>query len=288
MSLGIALSGGGTRGAAHIGVLKALEENNIKISYISGCSSGSIVAMLYASGYKASELEKIFTKYANQIVDYSANGFADLFGGVFKPRGFDFDGIISGDKIETIVNYFCSLKGIRTISDIRVPIGIPAVDINTCKTYMFVSRRGKLVPNDDIEYAIDVPVGKVCRASSAYPVIFKPCFVNGRRLVDGGVKDNVPVDILKNMGARRVIAVNLGYAGQTNSDVDNIIEIAQQSIDIMGYLITKPKLKLADVVIKPKIYDVKLLETSKIPECIKKGYDATMASMDQIKRITYV
>ena len=94
---------------------------------------------------------------------------------------------------------------------------------------------------------------KAIRASIAIPVVFKPIIIDGKRLVDGGVTNNLPIDVLRKMGARRIVGVDLGYNGQLRSDVDNIIEIGSQALDIMAYQITSFKSYGADYILRPGI-----------------------------------
>lgn len=169
------------------------------------------------------------------------------------------------------------------MQDVKIPLAIPAVDINSAETVMFVSCK---VPCDDIPHMIfidDACIWEAVRASTSFPVVFKPKMLTGRRLVDGGISDNVPVKVLKKMGADRILAVNLGYAGHPKEDIDNIFEIASQSIDIMGYKLSRYKLIGADYVFKPKIYDVTLLETSRIQECIDRAYIKAKKEIPKIR-----
>lgn len=311
MKLGVALSGGGVRGAAHIGILKALEEEGVHIDYISGTSAGSIVASLYSVGYTPDEIKEIFLKYDRKIVDMDLVkifsylidilllrrsigerlsiidvdylGIMAFFVNMILRRQSRIDGFIKGNIIENLVYEYCKRKNITYIKQTKKPLAIPAVDINTAQLVMFVSNASHFKTNERTVYIDDVFVSEAVRASSSFPLVFKPKMLRGRRLVDGGIKDNVPAWVLKEMGADKVLAVNLGYAGCTREEIDNIFEIAFQSIDIMSYQISKLKLKDIDYVFKPKIYDVKLLETHRIGECIERGYSMAKKEMPQIK-----
>ncbi|MGE4283562.1 MAG: patatin-like phospholipase family protein [Clostridia bacterium] len=314
MKIGVALSGGGIRGAAHIGVLRAFEEAGIPIHMISGTSSGSIVASLYASGYTPREIERIFLKFGNEdiadpdwgktmpfmidlmlfkrsrerehldLIDFDYLGvMVFILNWIFRREG-KIDGFIKGDALENIVKKCCADKGIIILSQTVIPLAIPAVDINTAQTVMFTSDKSLFKDTRDTIYIDDAEIWDAVRASAGFPVVFKPKMFRGRRLVDGGVTDNVPTKVLKSMGADKVVAVNLGYSGQSKEEIDNVFEIAAQSIDVMAYHLSKITVADADYVIKPEIYDVKLLETSRIRECIQRGYIQTNLAMPEIRR----
>lgn len=308
MKIGIALSGGGIRGAAHIGVLKALEENNIKIDMISGTSAGSIVASLYAMGYSPDELSKTFKEFQykslwdyeykyflpflfnilllgkkKNIIDFDIVGiFAILIGLIFK-KNIKIDGFIKGNRIEKIIFELSQKANKLLIKDAKIPLAIPSVDINSAENVVFTSKLIKNMAGDDTIYIDDATMYEAVRSSIAFPVIFKPKIFRGRHLVDGGLRDNVPVEILSRLGADKIIAVNLGYSGQNKNSVSNIFEIATQSVEIMAYQVSKTTLSKANFVLKPEIYDVSLLENSRIEECIERGYISANKAMDDIK-----
>ena len=134
MEIGLALSGGGVKGAAHIGAIKALEENNIKISAVAGTSIGSIVASLYAMGYTTEEMLKLFKYFSKELLKtdtkylmYNIRSTKSIFG----------TGIISGQAIEDAIQECGNLKGITNILDIEMPISIPTVDIKMGKEIVF-------------------------------------------------------------------------------------------------------------------------------------------------------
>lgn len=281
MRFGLALSGGALRGAAHIGVLKALEENRLFPSWISGASAGSIVASLYSIGYTPGDMEKIALTLKNDLFDPS---YAEIILGLVKwvlGKQLPIDGIIKGNKVKKLVDELTKGCG---INEVRVPLAITAVDINNGQTIMFVSNKNGLKDTAHIKYIDDVKIADAVRASIAIPVIFKPFFVHGMRLVDGGVNDGMPITVLKDMGAPKVVGINLGYSGQMRKGVDNIVEIGNQTIDIMAYQITRYTASRADCIINPHIYDVGLADFDKIPECMEKGYEAVVSNLEMIKR----
>lgn len=288
MKIGLALSGGGIRGTAHIGVLQALEDNGIYPQLVSGTSVGSIIGALYCSGYRPEEIREIFeihVKNSENLIDFDLEIFFWFIKSVFLKQTGKVDGFIKGDKIRRLVEEYCTKKGCKHVKETILPIAIPAVDINTSQIHMFVSDKKYLEDTNDIKYDDDVELATAVRASISYPVIFKPLIFKGKRLVDGGIRNNLPVSVLKSMGADKVIAVNLGYAGELVKEVDNIFEIAVHSIDVMAYQISKELMKEADYVLQPKVYNISLFEVCKMQECMEKGYKAVIKAMPEIREV---
>lgn len=282
MRFGLALSGGGLRGVAHIGVLKALEEHGLKPYWISGASAGSIVAGLYAYGYSPKQMEKLALNLNRRYIDPDICGI--IYGVLQLAIGKEptTDGIIKGRYLEKFISKLT--KGAH-IKEVKMHLAISAVDINTAKTIMFVSSKVRLAQDDHYTlYIDDVYLHEAIRASIAIPVIFKPAFIQNMRLVDGGVTENLPIDVLRKMGAKKVLGVDLGYSGQIREGVNNIFEIGSQAIDIMAYQITRLKSGGSDFILRPKIYDVSLSDVDKIPEIMERGYEATKENIKLIKK----
>lgn len=299
MKVGLSLSGGGVRGAAHIGVIKALCQHKIPIDCIAGTSSGSLVAMLYATGHSPDEMTSLFLNYSDLLETTSQNSKKtsvvdfDLRGTIFAAINLvlrdriTLKGFVKGDRLEKMVRQICNLKDRRTLKDTILPLAIPAVDINTSRTVMFVSDRSPFQNNRQILYTDDANLWDAIRASTAFPAVFRPKQWHSMTLVDGGVKDNMPVDVLLDQGCDRVIAVNLGYAGQQKTDIDNVLEIASQALNIMAYEMNKDNICESSYVLKPNIHDVSLLELSAIESCIERGYQAAVKEMPRITAHLY-
>lgn len=161
MKLGLALAGGGVKGAAHIGVIRALEENGIKIDAIAGTSIGSIVASLYAMGYTTEKMLEIFKYFAKEIMKTDPKYFAGNLKTSKRLLGY---GLLSGENIEIAVKECAKVKGIKKIKDIKMPISIPTVDIVESKKYVFT--------NADLQesyYINNAYIEKAVRASCSYP-----------------------------------------------------------------------------------------------------------------------
>ena len=275
MELGLALSGGGVKGAAHIGVLKALEEAGIKISSISGTSSGSIVAVLYACGYSSNEIYYIFKKYCKCITDYDKlipfKVLGTLFTGKIKLKS-----LAKGNNIEYIIHNMCCKKGKIDICQLNIPCAIPAVDIVDGKIVYFCSRK----INRNTTYYDDVPeivyngrLSSIVRASTAFPAAFSPKKIGNHLLIDGGTRVNSPVTILKDIREKgeKILVVYFEKI-DNNRAPSNIIDTALKSFDIMGHEINEWQIKQADYMLDIESRNISLLDVSKIDYMVTLGY----------------
>ena len=203
--IGLALGGGGAKGAAEVGVLKVLEEAGVHVDYIVGTSIGSIVGGLYAAGYSASELETMFMtqEWLSLLTDRKASlnnepyttidGVTYIFGFPVMDRNSRGIGVMSGGRIEQLIDSMASAKGCADFESLKIPFRCVTTDIRNAKEVIF--SKGALC--------------KALRASMSIPGIFKPVEHNGLMLVDGGMLNNLPVDVCRQMGADIVIAVDL-------------------------------------------------------------------------------
>lgn len=273
MSLGLALSGGGVKGAAHIGVLKALEEENIKVDYIGGTSSGSIVATLYAAGYKAEEIYEIFKKYCKKIKYVDWKNIFKLFFGIITTGTIIIDGLNSGKSINRLITKMCNEKNIYNISDTKIPLVIPSVNMNTGEVICFTSLNLRAFSNNTV-FVNDANIGNVVQASCSFPAVFSPCDYKNKKLVDGGIRENMPWRELKVLGADKVISV-VFESEVDNSCCKNLVDVAFRSFELMEKELSKYELNGADYLIKIKSKKVSLLDMSKIDEFYELGYNET-------------
>lgn len=284
MKLGLALSGGGIRGIAHAGAIKALEDNGIKIDIIGGCSSGALIASLYALGYSPYYIYQIFKRYSKDIS--SINSLPIVYGIkniMTKRKRATIKGLKTGDSIEEAYDNLSIRKGIKEIKDIKkMPLVIPAVDVGNAKEYVFTN----CIPEDikdKSQYITDISIGKAVRASSSFPVIFCPCEYGKHRFFDGGMLDNIPVLEVKKQGADKVIAINFKA-----DDIDNnsdIMDLVMRTIDIMGNKISEENLKQSDFVLTIGTDKTGLLDVQKLDSCYNYGYQAVIQNIDKIKKI---
>lgn len=246
MKLGLALSGGGIRGIAHAGVLKALEENNIKIDAIGGTSSGSIIATLYAMGYSPYYIYILFKRYAKDLVNRNSISKVTNIGSFMANKKLNFQGFYSGEEIEKCFNNIASRKGIKKISDIKMPIVIPTVDVQNSRKYIITNNiPEKTCPNT--EYINSIEIGKAIRASSSFPVVFCPCEYNEHKFLDGGILDNFPTIEVRHQGVEKVLTIN--FKADDIEENSNIMDIVMRTIDIMGNKISEENISNSDMVL---------------------------------------
>ena len=281
MKLGLALSGG-IRGAVHIGVLKAFEENNIKIDVIGGTSSGSLVAVLYAMGYSPIHIYELFKRYGKTITNIGTGTVLNGVGGYIVNKKISISGINDGKAIEEIYNQFAKKKNIYKMSDLKMPVVIPTIDIKDGKEYVFTSRSTDFKGYG--KYITDISVGEAVRASSSFPAFFCPYEYKNHIFLDGGTIDNIPVKEVIECGADKVIAVKFEPINIGNNS--NMMDIILKTIDIMGNKIIENDIEKSDFILEvPTEDDIGFLDSNQIEKCYECGYKMANEKIKQIHKI---
>lgn len=283
MGIGIAFAGGGIRGIAHVGVLKALEENNIKIEAVGGTSAGSIVAALYAMGYKPYYIYVLFKKYAQDIINIGNSSIVNGIGNFVKTKKIGIAGLNDGTLLEKMFNELATRKKMKVFADIKMPLVIPAVDIAEAKEYIFTNCAPRNNVND--EYITEISIGKAIRASSSFPAYFCPCEYKNHIFMDGGVLDNTPILPLKKICKHKVMAVNF-EADPVEENCD-VMDIIMKTLDIMGNKIAEESFKQSDLVLTVPTDKAGLFDIEKMDKCYKFGYETTIKNIDKIKKLIY-
>ena len=278
MKIGIALAGGGIRGIAHAGVLKALEDNNIKVEAIGGTSAGSIVATLYAMGYKPYYIYVLFKKYAQNIINIGNASLLNGFGNLLKNKKVGFSGLNDGTMLEKMFNELALRKRVRVIADIKMPIVISTVDIAEAKEYKITNSAPR--DNDTDNFITEIGVGKAIRASSSFPAFFCPCEYKKHIFMDGGVLDNTPVLPLKQIYNKKIISVN--FESDPVEENCDVMDIIMKTLDIMGNKISEESFKQSDFVLTVPTDRAGLFDIEKLDKCYKFGYDTVIKNIDKI------
>lgn len=295
--VGVVLCGGGAKGAAHIGVLKVLEENNIPIDYIAGTSMGAIIGGLYAVGYTADELDSLILaqdwdfimrdQVLRKDVDFEQRQFSDKyilkipfgnhdFARLSSKRPSMLDNIpMALVKGHNVYNLFTKMTvGYQDSIDFNrmpIPFACVAVDIAGKKEYVFHS--GSIV--------------EAMRASMAIPGYFAPVRKNGMVLCDGGLLNNFPVDVVKEMGADIVIGVKLGGFNPTPKDVNNIGDVANEMMDLFMDGKLAKAVSDCNILITPDVagYTPLSFETESLAILVANGKKAAEEKKDALVRL---
>lgn len=222
-TIGLTLSGGAIRGVIHLGVIKALEENGIKPTVITGTSMGSIIGGLYACGLSYNDILEIVKTITPKIYDIDWKGMAS---NIFKKQLPN--GIIKGDKVEQLIDSMS--KGI-TLNDITLcKLGIVATNLNGGENVIFTNSE---VSGEGIKCIKDVKLSKAIRSSMSLPFIFKPVIIDDYVLVDGGIVNNCPVNIAQDLGAEYIIVSDIDYGGsKVGTELDGA-DILLATLDVI-------------------------------------------------------
>jgi NTE family protein len=265
--VGLALSGGGWRGLAHVGVLKTLEKYDIPIDYVAGASAGALIGGLYCYYGNAQELEDFILEF----------GYKDLFKIVSDPKLKN--GLIKGEKM---IKYLDKMTDKAVVENLKTPFNAVASNILTAKPYYF--KEGKL--------------SEAIKASASIPFLFQPTKKEGMVLIDGGATENIPVNCVKEMGANVVIAVsvNTNYFPLKKEELKSSTKIAHASTRTMIDRFSSMLASEADILIEPKLprkrseigmaYLLEFLEFVKGKDIIKIGERETEDNIEEILKIT--
>ncbi|MUK94314.1 serine protease [Aliivibrio fischeri] len=274
--IGLVLAGGGAKGAAHIGVLKALEEMHIPVDYITGTSMGAYVGGLYASGMSADEIEAFIdtVDWNSGFVDKVERSERQIRDKEYEDRyqigtdiGFSFTelkapkGFVQGQTMAKILRTTSdNIPYLNSFDQLPIPFRAVATDIE--KLEPVVLDKGNLA--------------EAMMASMSVPGALPPAEYDGRLLVDGGVVNNMPVDVIREMGADIVIAVDIGSDYLEADDISSYLSVMGQLTNFMVKNSTKQQEKLLgdkDILLAPHVGKMETAEFDKMPFAYGKGYD---------------
>jgi len=280
VKVGLALSGGGIRGFAHAGVLRALEDNEIKIDVIGGTSSGSIVASLYAMGISPYYIYTLAKKYSKKIMELGNVPIVPEIGNYVINKKIKINGLNTGESIEDFFDTIATKRGVKFISDVKMPLVIISVDISQSKKYVFASQ---LPEEKNNNYITDISIGKAVRGSCSFPVFFGPCQYKEHLFMDGGILDNIPAIEVKKYGVDKIISVK--FDSDKITEQSNIMDIGMKVLDIMGNKVSEESLKASDIVLTIPTDGTGLLDTDNLDLCYKEGYNAVIENLEKIKSL---
>jgi len=249
----LVLGAGAARGFAHVGVIRALEQERVPVDLVVGTSVGSLIGAIYAADQNSFDLEwTAFALEKEHLFDY---------GLLTAVRGM---GAAKGDKLEEFVR---ARVRPRNIEELKLPFAAVATDLNW---------GGPVVLDHG-------PVARAVRASSAIPGIFQPVVVDGKLLVDGAVVDPIAIDVARQKGADLVVAVDIGE-NVGNTDITNLLDVTYQAVSIMSAVIASHARRGADVLITPAVGSVGMLDFTQKKRCIQLGIEAGRAAAPAIRK----
>ncbi|WP_152221785.1 patatin-like phospholipase family protein [Pseudomonas sp. SCB32] len=277
--IGLVLSGGAARGLAHIGVLKALDEQGIHVDAIAGTSMGAVIGGLYAAGYTPKELEKLALSLDWQQALSDSPPRVDM---PFRRKQDDRDflvkqklsfrddgtlglplGAIQGQNLSMLLeSLLVHTSDTRDFDKLAIPFRAVATDIATGEKVVF--SKGHLP--------------QAIRASMSIPAVFAPVEVDGKLLVDGGMVDNIPVDVARQMGVDVVIVVDIGNPLLDRKQLTTVVDMLNQSVTLMTRKNSEAQLATltaSDVLIQPPLSGYSSADFGKVPQLIDAGYRAT-------------
>lgn len=247
----VVLSGGGGRGYAHVGVLSVLHEHGVPVDLVIGTSVGALVGAMYAADPNPEALREAAMRF----------GYEDVIDIVLSLEAFE-KGLVEGKAIESFTRTHVAA---RNIGDMKIPFVAIAADLDS----------GELVELDRGS------VAKAVHASIAIPGVFQPTQHEGRRLIDGGVVANLAVDVARARGARQVIAVDV-TEGISKVPPEDVLEIIVRALDIMMADMTRRQATRADVVIRPDVADISVLDFSQKRRAYDAGRKAATAKIEEV------
>jgi len=281
--IGLVLSGGGAKGIAHVGFLRVMEKAGIHPDYIAGTSMGSLVGALYAIGFSVDSIESLLHHQDwNEVLSNKIN-YRRLNMEEKKDYGeyiaeFPFygwkpglpSGAIKGQELELLFEKLTiSVAGDSSFDQFYIPYRAVATDLLTGSAYVFS----------------EGPLALAMRSSMSIPTIMQPVNYKVMMLVDGGLVENFPVSVAKDMGADIIIGVYTGGQLLPEEDLTSLIAILKQSSLMGGILDAKKQRKNVDIYIEPYLNDMSAADFNNADEFYKRGYDAAMKQLPELEAL---
>ncbi|MFO7845727.1 MAG: patatin-like phospholipase family protein [Balneolaceae bacterium] len=286
LKVGLVLSGGGAKGVAHIGVIKRLEEAGVRIDYITGTSMGSLIGAFYSIGYTSTQLTEIgnSTNWDQLFSEKPSRLFISNYERMFddrtiasfpiSERGLDLPfGIVGGQNINSFLSrYTWPVHGTEKFENFPIPYATVATELSSGEPVIF-----------DSGYLPDA-----IRASISIPSLFRPHRINGVEYIDGGVSNNLPVNVAREMGANYIISVNVSSPVFPSDSLNTFTEVLNQVVNYRINEKIEASIKDSDIYISPeKILEYEVLDFEKVNELIEIGYqeaDKYSAEFEELAR----
>jgi NTE family protein len=284
--VGLALSGGGAKSMAQLGALRVIEESGVKIDYISGTSMGAVIGAMYAMGYTVDEIEATLAQvdfdqllsndmprnrkpYLNRNDEKYLLSVELNDGKINLPKAYNY-----GHYMLKVLSYLTMRNhSVTDFEDLPIPFLCMATDLETGESVVF--DKGNLTD--------------ALRASVAYPSIFSPYEINGRLYVDGGVRNNLPIAVLKDeKNMDFVIAIDVQGKLYNKEELAGIVEVLEQVGSFPNMLYFEEQKKKADIIVRPDIDNYSITDYDATDTLIRKGYQATKPYLAKLSALAQI
>ena len=280
--IGLALSGGGVKSFSQLPIIKTLDEENIHVDVLAGTSMGSVVASFMSIGLPVDKLidEVLSLESETEGMKFFSKRFFKMFSAITNKNS---SGLVEGEVFEEMLEKRFKKYGIDKITDVRIPLAIPAVDIITGKIVVFVSHPEEFTSiNENWDVVSDVSLAKAVRASCSFPLVINACPLDDYQLTDGGVRMNLPLPLLEGYGAKKTIAVTMNTENDFY-EMDSILSLATRLSELARIEQDNYLVKDADVVINIPLDGVWVFEVGRGKYTMDQGAKVVEGQLDALK-----
>ena len=279
---GLALEGGGTLGAAHLGVLRALLEAGMAPGAVGGTSAGSMIAAAYGWRAQLSDVEDLYqdaVQTGAKLLDLNVSGIIKLLTHWVAHHDLHYLGVFKGNRLEKLMNDH--LEG-AMLTQARLPLVIPAVDLLSGELVLYASR----IPRDKglDHWEKDATIAQAVRASTSIPIVFTPKLTESGMLVDGGVLQNLPISSVQRLGETRVLGVSLHVEGEDTHSPGNVVDVARSMISAVGKQMERRQRQDATYLLEIVLPEGSgTFSFDRMEEFVDIGYETTRRALPSIK-----
>ena len=284
-AVGVAFSGGGLQGIAHIGAVRALHELGIRPQYVSGTSSGSAMAALVAMGCNADEMTAFAERYWEVLADFRPIPIVTQLASLKFNKKTEKDGLKDGAVISNVIKEAMDSKGIKGFEDLPINLCICTNDTHTMDECIFTTEKEN-IKREHIHYIHGAPLELAVRASMTFPGIYTTCDYKQYNFIDGGSKDNLPVEVLQDMGVGKVLALAFDISEYNReTGLDGMMKVVWRALDLYSIDKTRESMKKADYCVQIKNSKTAIFSMENFDLTIREGYDCVMKNKDELLRV---
>ena len=240
------------------------------------------MAAMYACGCDWKTMKKVIEENYKILVSIEKKPIIKSIGGYIFHKDVNLEGLTNGEKIENLMKMVAEKKNIKHISETKIPMAAVTCDTITMKECILISKDYNL-KNEGIDYLTDISIAKAVRASMSFPGIYTTCNHEKYNFIDGGTKNNLPVEVLKQMGAEKVVSVSFELDDYTPSN--RLFDVVIRALDIFSLDSVKMGRELSDVTCIVKTEDTSLLGIKNIDAVVEAGYKAIMDNKKELLKL---